>query len=105
MYKILSIESSVRSSFGIDNGGDRLFNVKNRTEPHADARASLQHIIYNSIGLTVEKIGRLFNQDHSTISHNVRKVNKILELNRENGIYADFAKKHNNALLNLQKRN
>lgn len=104
LNKIRAIESCVRRCFNIDNGGDRLFIVKNRTQPHADARAALQYILYNELDMTVVEVSKLFNQDHTTVVYNIHKVQNIIYLNRnDKRNEREFIKQYNDSMFDLRK--
>ena len=54
----------------------------NRTRNISAMRSTLQHILRKNTGLSLEDIGAIFKRDHTSVIHNVRKVDGLLNVDK-----------------------
>lgn len=66
-----------------------LFGVKlehlqadRRTRNISDLRSVVMHVLRRSTGLSLQEIGAIFKRDHTSVIHNVRKVDGLLNVDR-----------------------
>ena len=51
-----------------------------RTRNYSDLRSIVMHVLRRSTGLSLQDIGAIFKRDHSSVIHNVRKVDGLLKV-------------------------
>jgi len=56
--------------------------LPNNARNISDMRSTIQHILRNHTGLSLEQIGSIFERDHTTIIYNVRKVDGLLKVDK-----------------------
>lgn len=66
-----------------------LFGVKlehlqldKRSRNISDIRSICMHVLRKNTGLSLQEVGAIFKRDHSSVIHNVRKVENLLKVDR-----------------------
>lgn len=53
-----------------------------RSRNYADLRSIVMHVLRKNTGLSLQDIGRIFERDHSSVIHNVKKVDGLLKVDK-----------------------
>lgn len=48
----------------------------------SDLRSVVMHVLRSTTGLSLQEIGAIFKRDHSSVIHNVRKVDGLLKVDK-----------------------
>jgi chromosomal replication initiation ATPase DnaA len=53
-----------------------------RTRNTSDLRSIVMHVLRKNTGLSLQEIGKIFKRDHSSVIHNVKKVEGLLNVDK-----------------------
>ncbi|MAP81914.1 MAG: hypothetical protein CL526_12605 [Aequorivita sp.] len=53
-----------------------------RQRNYSDLRSIVMHVLRKSTGLSLQDIGAIFKRDHSSVIHNVKKVDGLLKVDK-----------------------
>jgi chromosomal replication initiation ATPase DnaA len=56
--------------------------MDNRARNISDLRSTVMHILRRHTGLSLQDIGAIFKRDHTSVIHNVRKVDGLLNVDK-----------------------
>lgn len=89
-YWVVPCMDKLRTAEGYLNKVCNEFNLttkqlrgRSRKREIVDARSILMHLLYMRLNMTSTEAGKYLNRDHSTVLYNCKKVNNLMDVDRD----------------------